>query len=68
MVMAAAARDCPECKYDSAMYLAYVSENSFFRYYGCPCCGHVWGVHKDYTHVIFHVTPLPKKPDASTER
>jgi hypothetical protein len=36
-----------------------------FRYYGCPSCGHLWGFHKDHPRLLFHVTPLPSKPDAS---
>ena len=53
---------CPACTRNEAIYLG---ERSRFSYYLCPC-GHGWGVHKDKPEVIYNVTPLPTKPDASS--
>jgi len=55
-------QDCPTCGRGWAVPLVRASTDSYFRYYGCLNCGHVWGVHKDSSRVIHHVTPL-EKPD-----
>jgi uncharacterized Zn finger protein len=63
MVMEAV-QHCPACREDGAFHLVRESTDSFFRYYGCPSCGHVFGVHKDHPRVFFHVTPLTEKREA----
>ena len=62
----AADQDCPACQKDGVFHLIRESTDSFFRYYGCPRCGHIFGVHKDHPRVFFHITPLAKNPAATS--
>ena len=62
----AAVQHCPACRKSGAFHLVRESTDSFFRYYGCLCCGHLWGLHKDHPRLLFHVTPvLERKREAS---
>jgi len=58
---------CPACRKNGVFHLVSESTDSF-RYYGCPNCGHLFGVHKDHPRMFFHITPLPDRPDASPVR
>ena len=57
--------NCPACDGASGRLLTFLSELFCADYYRCSKCGHVWTVSRERPDLIHHVTPLPKKPDAS---
>ena len=60
-----AVANCPACDGALGRRLPSPSELSCADYFRCSKCGHVWTVNKERPQLIDHVTPLPKKPDAS---
>ena len=58
-------QQCPACRKSGPFHLVSESTDSF-RYYGCPRCGHLFGVHKDHPRVFVHITPVPSKPETSS--